>query len=131
MFNGTVRPVDSVNVWPMITGQNETQPRPYTPTSEYGIIKDQYKLVTLGGQSNYYTNASEHVNPPGTVLPCLTGTQPHPGGTDNPVTGCPVCNITHPCLFDIMADPTETTDISASHPEIVQDLLAKLQAYVP
>ncbi len=57
----------------MLIGENSTQPRPWTPTSEYGLLWENWKLVTLAGQSNYYTNASKHINPPGTVLPCLSG----------------------------------------------------------
>lgn len=34
-----------------------------------------------------------------------------------------------PCLFDLFKDPTETTDISAAYPEIVQKLSASLEKY--
>ena len=86
----------------------------------------RYKLVTLGGQSNYYTNSSEHVNPNGTVLPCLDGSQDHNGGEDNPVSGCVVCNSTLPCLFDMDNDPSETTNVASENPDVVARLAAKL-----
>ena len=33
-----MRDVDGVNVWPLLTGANRTQPRSLTPTSEVAII---------------------------------------------------------------------------------------------
>jgi len=131
-FEGAVRPVDAVDVWPMLMGTNNTAPRPWTPTSDYGIVWGQYKLVTLAGQSNYYTNTSDHVNPNGTVLPCLEGAQHHSGRpTDSPVSGCVVCNITQPCLFDMDTDAAETTNIATDFPDVVAKLAAKLAEYQP
>lgn len=127
-FEGEVRPVDSVNVWPLLTGENATQPRPWMPTSEYGIIWGDYKLLTLGGQSNYYDKDSNHIMPYN--LTCLSSSQPpEPKGTDSPVSGCVVCNSTNPCLFDIINDPNETTSIAADKPDIVARLQAKLNEY--
>ena len=115
----------------MLVGTNLTAPRPWTPTSDYGIVWGQYKLVTLAGQSNYYTNSSEHVNPDGTVLPCLAGAQAHKGGEDNPISGCVTCNSTQPCLFDMDNDAAETTNIASAHPDVVARLAAKLAEYAP
>lgn len=33
------------------------------------------------------------------------------------------------CLYDIRADPLETTDVAASHPHILQQMRTKLEAY--
>ena len=131
MFEGAVRPIDAVDVWPMLTGANDTQPRPFTPTSDYGLIHGWWKVVTLGGQSNYYDKNATHVNPAGTNLPCLAGAQPHSHNIDNPVTGCVVCNATLPCLFDLSTDPGETTNLAADNPELVAALVAKLDAFQP
>ena len=38
MFMGKVRPIDGVDVWPLLTGANRTQPRALTPTTEVSII---------------------------------------------------------------------------------------------
>jgi hypothetical protein len=57
IINGSMTHVDSVNVWPLLTGINATQPRPITPTSETGIIETAtdhadpwWKLITLAGR---------------------------------------------------------------------------------
>ena len=122
-----------VDVWPMLMGTNATQPREYTPTSDYGIVWGTWKLVVLGGQSNYYTENATHINPPEWTLPCLAGSDDRQGGVDNPVSGCVICNATAPCLFDL-SGPTgksETANVAAEHPELVATLQAKLNSFVP
>ena len=56
-FNGTIHGIDGVDVWPMLTNVNTTQPRLLTPTTEVGIIEASperfWKLITLAGQSGY------------------------------------------------------------------------------
>ena len=133
-FNGTVHDIDGVDVWPMLTGINSTQPRMLTPTTEVGIIEATperfWKLITLAGQSVYYT--PNNTQTPGTD-PCLESSQPPPPqpGRGSVFThgngqGCPVCNITHPCLYDVLADPAETTNVAAQHPNVVARLLPPL-----
>mmetsp|Transcript_33133 Transcript_33133/g.100191 ORF Transcript_33133/g.100191 Transcript_33133/m.100191 type:complete len:713 (-) Transcript_33133:78-2216(-) len=128
---GKPRPIDGVDVWPMLTKVNTTQPREFTPTSDYGLVWGKWKVVTLAGQSNYYTTNSSHINPPQWTLPCLNGGQAHKGGTDNPVSGCVVCNETLPCLFDLSIDSEETTNVAAQNPAITKQLAAMLQGFQP
>jgi len=45
-IDGVTRGIDGVDVWPLLTGENATQPRIMTPTSETSIIKLPYKLIT-------------------------------------------------------------------------------------
>lgn len=138
-LEGKLHDVDSVNVWPLLTGENATQPRPMTPTTETSLVytteNEWWKLVTLAGQSNYYSmNGSQF---PGNDT-CLTGGQPdppQPGRTDPIVNGiCVVCNSSFPCLYDIKKDPAERNNIAMMNPDIVKMLtpvLAEsLQAYV-
>ena len=77
------------------------------------------KVVTLAGQSNYYsTNDTQSAGND----PCLAARQPdppQPGRTDAIVNGCPVCNMTQPCVYDVLNDPAETTNIVAAHPDAV------------
>ena len=117
-----------------------TQPRAVTPTSEVAVIDTSenasghwWKLVTLAGQSNYYTRNQSTIVPANATLPCLSGAQPdppQPGRTDPIVNGaCVVCNATHPCLFDILNDPSEQVNVAADHPDRVQHLSALVDFY--
>jgi hypothetical protein len=88
MLNGAVRPLDSQNVWPLLTGQASARPNGETGrciiTTEATVIDTVtgYKLVTLAGPSRYYLGNSSAVDPsvPGAngYLPCLDGhSHPH------------------------------------------------------
>lgn len=139
-INGTVRGVDSVNVWPLLTGANSTQPRAVTPMTETAIIEitsdgTWWKLVTLAGQSNRYTTSGDQV--PGQD-PCLSGAQPdpyEPGRTDPIVNGpgkggkgCPVCNSSFPCLYSLLDDPSESNNVAKGYPDVVGRLVGPLEA---
>jgi hypothetical protein len=39
------------------------------------------------------------------------------------------CDGGHACLFDLEADPTERVDVSAQHPDVVKELLARIREY--
>lgn len=93
-------PVDSLNMWPMITGRNQTSPRveipisggPHEPTSS--LIHGNHKLIrgTVGGAvhtSIFQPNSSVTVSKTRDFLNCSAG-----------------------CLFDIQQDPCEYLDIS-------------------
>lgn len=132
VIDGVVHDIDGVDVWPMLTGENITQPRPITPVTESSIIDassraNWWKLVTLAGQSNYYYKNQTQI--PGTS-PCLAGAQedpPQPGRTDGLVNGgCPVCNSTYPCLYDLLHDPYETTNVAAKYKDLVRRLTLSL-----
>ena len=139
-MGGALRDVDGVDVWDLLSGRNDTQPRQHTPTTEAGIIEatsptSWWKLVTLAGQSNYYS--ANKTETPGTD-PCLAGRQPDPpqppgpfgaGRTDPLVNGgCAICNATSPCLYDVLADPSERVNLAAKHPDVVGRLAALLNA---
>ena len=136
LLSGAYRDIDGVDVWPLLTGTNTTQPRLRTPTTEVSITDTSegtqrwWKLITLAGQSNYYFPNQTAM--PNNKSECLEGRQPdpaQPGRTDALVTGCPVCNETHPCLFDILQDPRETTNLAAQHPKVVMRLAPLLKQY--
>jgi len=103
-------PVDSVNVWPLVSFQNTTSARWEIPVSPTTLIQGQYKLIrgqmieaTWSGPN--YPNSTSPANPvdPGPTIKCPTG-----------------------CLFDVVADPTEHEDIAASHPDIVTAMKQRL-----
>ena len=105
-------PVDSLDVWPLISGANLTSPRVEIPVQPNVLISGQYKLITnrmieASWAGPDYPNASSPASPvdPGPTLICAA----HGG-----------------CLFDVVADPTEHEDIAAQNPAIVADMAARL-----
>lgn len=48
------------------------------------------------------------------------------GAADVGVGGCSVCTNTEPCLFDVIADPSETQDVSKANPDVVKTIQAKI-----
>ena len=143
--NGTqvLRSIDSVNVWPLLTGANLTQPRAITPITEASIIHvvrspvsgvvHFYKLITKAGNSVYYDAAtSAQIAANDTCLAKSQGDPAEPGRTDpilNCIKGpcCAVCNATMPCVYDLLADPREASNVAVAHPEVIA-LLAPILA---
>ena len=106
VYNG--HDVDSIDIWPMITGTNITNPREYLPVTEQSIIwMGQYKYFSssqsMAGFNGWSTANNTMYN----------GTAP----------GC------EKCLFDILKDPTERNNIAHAHPDIVARLAAQLATY--
>lgn len=135
----------AAQVWPLLTGATTVQPRPLTVITEVSAIEAEpaagaspaklWKLITLAGQSNRYTPSGRQI---GGTMPCLAARQPdppQPGRTDPIVNGpahdertraCPVCNATHPCLYDVLRDPEERTNLAQTHVHVVQRLAAAI-----
>ena len=112
-------PVDGLDVWPIITGENEkTQHEEIVLGYDFGdkhpsqgaIIMDNYKLIVglqVHGCDSLMWSPLDY--------PCTEG----PKGPD--------CDPY--CLYDIINDPSERKDLSKENPEIVKKLLDKYNAF--
>lgn len=87
-----------------------------TRSADAALIVGRYKLI-VGNISQaswcgpaYPNRSSANWDTWATTLPCTV--PPHKRG----------------CLFDVFADPSEHTDLADAHPEVVSQLLARLQA---
>ena len=122
---GLIPPVDSLSMWPMISGANGTSPRTEialsyitgpsvdAPLQDGAFISGQYKLI-VGKQSGVgfwwgpdYPNSSVKLN----------ATAP----------GCPDASSGSGCLYQIIDDPSEHHDLSKQMPEKLQELLARFK----
>ena len=110
-------PVDSFNMWPMLSGVNVTSPRETILIQKDLIVHNQWKYVPHG------TKMIESERG-GLVYPNMT--------TDS--TGDWIdnynyhCTQSDGCLFDVVSDISEKNECSAHYPEIVtmmQGLLAR------
>jgi arylsulfatase B len=103
-------PIDSLDVWPLLSGANDTSPRAEIPVAPGALISWPFKLVRgptwwSGWSGPTYPNASSPGASPDVWAECGAG-----------------------CLFDLEADAAETTDLAPAHPAVVAALGARLDA---
>ena len=106
-------PIDSLNMWPLISGQNSTSPRTDIPISQVALISGDFKIligtVKLAGWT-------------GPVFPNST----HPKGGISTEKSCG----DHGCLYNIKDDPLEHTDLAKTMPDKLKEMRGQLQKYV-
>lgn len=103
-------PVDSLNMWPLVSGQNMTSPRVDIPISNKTLISGSYKILTgsvpqAGWTGPHYPNTS------------------HPAG----ITHRQECGTG--CLYNIMEDPEERNDLAETEVKVLKDMQKKLADY--
>ena len=105
-------PIDSLNMWPLISGQNSTSPRTDIPISNVTLISGDYKILT------------------GTVkLAGWTGPM-YPNNTNSKggVRQDEYCGKTG-CLYNIRNDPEEHVNLAKTMPDMLESMQAKLKNY--
>ena len=96
--------VDSMNVWPLLSGENATSPRDTILVSPNVLIHRQWKYVAPKTRMHYDARG-------GPVYPnATTATDPIANYTRICMSGC---------LFDLANDLYETTDVATANPGIV------------
>lgn len=103
-------PVESLDLWPLLSGANATSPRAEFPISAQVLVAWPYKLLLgpqdwAGRTGEVYPNASSvaPANSPNQWAFCGAG-----------------------CLFDVAADPREEADVAGAHPGVVAAMTARL-----
>ncbi len=110
-LEGKLPPIDSLDVWPLISGENETSPRVDIPLSYNALISGDYKILTGpvnndGWTGPLYPNSSIHV---------LHGIKECGSG----------------CLYNIKADPIEHHNLASKdeYRSILWSMQSKLSMY--
>lgn len=102
-------PIDSLNMWPLISGQNATSPRTEMVLSNDTIISAQYKLITGDNDQAGWTG-------------------PHYPNTTNPKGGIEaVEHCGDGCLYNIIDDPEERVNLAKKMPDKLKDMQEKLK----
>eukprot|EP01064_Diplonema_japonicum_P013579 TRINITY_DN2111_c2_g1_i1.p1 TRINITY_DN2111_c2_g1~~TRINITY_DN2111_c2_g1_i1.p1 ORF type:complete len:544 (+),score=167.27 TRINITY_DN2111_c2_g1_i1:47-1633(+) len=103
-------PIDSINVWDLVRGANATSPRTEVPIDDTTLIEGDLKLI-LGGKISFaswggphFPNSTSHLS------------QPESYNAD----------CTQGCLYNVVEDPHELTDIASENQEKVQAMKNRL-----
>lgn len=129
---GVIRPIDGIDVWDVLMQNKSTGPHEFLPTTEYSIIwQERWKLYTNAGLAGWFPPARGNNS---TMFPASPKEWPCVA-PNNPFIpeGCAICSAEKPCLFDLIFDPSERTNVATANPAIVRQLsvaLSKISAYV-
>lgn len=104
-------PVESKNIWPLISGQNTTSPRVDIPISHNTLISGDYKI--LAGDVMQAGWTGPHY--PNTTKPAGIRAVEHCGESG--------------CLYNIKNDPEERMNLATTMPDILKQMHAKLASY--
>ena len=103
-------PIDSLNMWPLISGQNSTSPRTDVPVSNFTLISGDYKILT------------------GDITSATWGGPFSPNTTANPGRNT-TQHCGDGCLYNIKEDPTEHNNLAAENPAKLKEMQDKLAQY--
>ena len=104
-------PIDSLDVWPLISGQNTTSPRTDIPTSYDTLISGDYKIITGDVEYGVWTGPQF---PNTTTMSKQIHIFAHCGDG---------------CLFNIKEDPYEYENLATKMPDVLAQMQKKLQKY--
>ena len=104
-------PIDSLDIWPLISGQNTTSPRTDIPVSHDTLISGEYKIITGDIGNSAWT---------GPQFPNATTTSKEVQITVHCDEGC---------LFNIKEDPYEYKNLAKEMPDVLAQMQKKLQKY--
>ncbi|XP_065191775.1 arylsulfatase B-like [Sycon ciliatum] len=104
-------PVDGLDMWPMLSGQNTTSPRTEIPLSP-GLISGDYKIL-VGNNDQAGWTGPQYPNQ----------TNPKGGISSNVQCG------SDGCLYNIKTDPEERNNLAAGSPDILAHMQARLKAW--
>lgn len=123
-------PIDSLNVWPLVTGANSTSPRVEWILTPLG---EDPERAEHGGDAGIMAEGRYKLLVGRVAQAGWTG-QVHPNSSQPWDSFKDYHNCTHGdigkvgCLFDVLADPGEHNDLALQMPAKANELFAKLKA---
>jgi arylsulfatase I/J len=101
-------PVDSLNMWPLISGESPTSPRTDIYASIHAMISGDYKIL-LGRMEQAGWTGPQYPN------------QTNPNGGISASVNCGDTG----CLFNIKEDPEERHDLASTMPDMLKEMKTK------
>ena len=108
--NANLPPIDSLNMWPLISGQNSTSPRVDIPISNSTLISGDYKILV------------GNVHEAGWTGPVYPNTTKAPG-----IATMEDCESG--CIYNIKEDPLEQNNLAFTMPDVLKEMQMKLAKY--
>jgi len=107
-------PIDSLNMWPLLSGQSSDNPR-----EKAGIIVDERMLVK--GRWKYIKGGL-------TMTEAARGGLQYPNETTvtDPISSHSFKCPPQGCLYDVVSDPSEMNELSAENPDVAETMRAEL-----
>ena len=123
-------PIDSVDLWPMLSGANTTSPRVEIPIAvdfaEFSKRPDVNTSALISGRWKLLEGVQTQTYHQGPAFPNASS-PPYGVFTDRALLH--LCKPA--CLYDIVADPTEQHNVALAHLDVVATLRARLDALRP
>ena len=122
-------PIDSHNVWALITGTNKTSPRTEWALTPFG---EDLQRSSHGGDAAYMSEGRYKLIV-GVIQQAGWCGQVHPNVTVQWDSYKTIENCTVPeigklgCLFDVLEDPTEHNDLALKMPDKALEILQKME----
>lgn len=130
-------PIDSLDMWPMLSGANMTSPRTHVPigsntggesgrtsgnTTVGGLIVPPYKII-LGMNTNDTLDMATWTGPQNPNMTCA-----HTPSCLSPAKMIATCGRTPAtgCLYNVYEDPTEHVNLALKLPKVFNGLLARV-----
>lgn len=108
-------PIDSLNMWPLLSAQNSHNPR-----AEAGLLVDERMLVK--GRWKYIKGGQKM------DFAAWGGLQyPNETTVTDPIDGHSFTCPSQGCLYDVINDPAEVNEVSVQNPDVVETMQAELQ----
>lgn len=101
-------PVDSLDMWPLISGENPTSPRTDIYASIHAMISGDYKIL-MGRMGQAGWTGPQYPN------------QTNPSGGIAAVENCGDTG----CLYNIKQDPEESVNLATTMPQVLKEMKAK------
>eukprot|EP00049_Salpingoeca_infusionum_P001522 m.48939 g.48939 ORF g.48939 m.48939 type:complete len:549 (+) comp11071_c0_seq2:65-1711(+) len=103
-------PIDSLNMWPFLSGQEKTSPRTDILISDSTLISGDWKVLT---------GKVSEANWGGPLYPNMST-------YDDPISKYSLECGQSGCLFNVATDPHERNDVAAENPQLISQLIAKM-----
>jgi arylsulfatase I/J len=108
-------PVDSLNLWPLLSGEDTKNPR-----AKLGILVHENMLVR--GQWKYVSGNMS-------MIEAASGGPRYPNATtaSDPIDAHSFACPLQGCLFNVVLDPTEQREVSSEHPDVTTSMSQELR----